>query len=129
MAYRTIEQLQRMNPYDFEEYIVRIYNRLGYALKETSMTLDHGIDAIGKDKMGKKTVMQIKRYSDTNTVGSPEIREFMGSMAYHRADRGIFLTTGYFTSVAKDTVAAMEKSNIELVDKDLLIRYINQAHK
>lgn len=44
--YYTIARLQKMNPYDFEEYVIHLCNKLGFKLAVTPASGDDGADGI-----------------------------------------------------------------------------------
>ena len=118
-----------MDPFDFEEYVVNLYNRLGYSVRGTVAFGDDGADGVGKDAQGNKIIMQMKRYADGHLVGSPEIRDFIGSMAFYKVTCGIFVTTGYFSEPAKKTVREVDGLKIETVDKNRLLKLMELAYK
>ena len=86
---------------------------------------DNGIDGmIKQDPLGLDRVyLQAKRWQ--NTVHSPEIRTFAGSLTYHRASKGVFITTSTFSDGARKT--AEQIGNIILIGgetlADLMIQY------
>lgn len=53
------------------------------------------------------------------SVGAKEIRDFRGAMQ-GRADKGLFITTGYFTSQASDEATRDGATAIDLIDGDRL---------
>lgn len=59
-----------------------------------------GIDGvIDQDALGLERVyVQAKRYARDNGVSEPEIRAFSGSLGAAKANKGVFVTTSYFTS-------------------------------
>lgn len=61
--------------------------------------------------------VQAKRWE--NSVGPDEIRKFVGSLGEQKAHKGVFITSGTFTSGAR---AAAEKANakVVLIDGDAL---------
>ena len=67
---------------------------------------------------------QCKRYQ--GTVGAPEIRDFRGSLT-RNIEKGLFVTTGTFSSAAKDEAANIGKQQIDLIDGedfiDMLAEY------
>lgn len=129
LRYYNIASLQKMNPLFFEEYILALYNRMGYHLTGTPPSGDAGADGIGKDIQWNKMIIQIKRYADTSTIGSPDIRDFVGSMAYYGVKYGIFLTTGYFTKSAIDMLTELSSDmRIQLIDKDGLLRLLEKTY-
>src|SRR6516162_4084538 len=70
-------------------------------------------------KMAKKYLLQCKRYHKTNTVGRPELQQFQGAIGYDKAEAGFFVTTGMFTSGAKEY--AKELGIIILIDGNELL--------
>lgn len=66
--YYSIASLQHMDPFDFEEYIVTAYNRVGFSLGSTPPSGDNGADGRGKDPKGTQLILQVKRYADHHTV-------------------------------------------------------------
>jgi restriction system protein len=89
---------------------------------------DGGIDGvIDQDALGLDRVyVQAKRYGPDNGVGAPEIMAFCGSLGSKKANKGVFVTTSYFTQPAK-TFAETHPYRIVLIDGEqlaaLMIRY------
>lgn len=54
--------------------------------------------------------IQAKRW--TNDVNDAEIRNFVGSLAGHKASRGVFITTSVFTKKAMEYVAKIPQKVI-----------------
>lgn len=50
-------------------------------------------------------VVQCKRYAPDNHVGQPELRDFLGSILFHQAVYGFFVTTSTFTPPARSLIA------------------------
>jgi restriction system protein len=65
---------------------------------------DGGIDGvIDQDPLGLDRVyLQAKRYSPDIAVSEPEIRGFSGSLGAVKANKGVFVTTSYFTKPATE---------------------------
>jgi restriction system protein len=64
---------------------------------------DGGIDGIiDQDALGLDRVyVQAKRYALDSAINEPEIRAFSGSLGAAKADKGVFVTTSYFTQPAR----------------------------
>jgi restriction system protein len=82
--------------------VQRILRESGFvAVEVTDRTGDGGIDGKGIARingfMSFHVLFQCKRYK--GSVGSSEIRDFRGAMV-GRADKGLFITTGTFTTGA-----------------------------
>ena len=59
--------------------------------------------------------LQAKRWGD-GTVGRKEIQAFVGALAGHGANKGVFITTSSFTKEALEYANAMHSSKLSLVD-------------
>lgn len=70
----------------------------------TQLSNDGGIDGvIDQDALGLSRVhVQAKRYAPTTPIGRPDIQAFVGAMADSQANQGVFITTGRFSSGARD---------------------------
>jgi restriction endonuclease Mrr len=119
-----LQHLQNMSPSDFEEYIAELFNKLGYSARVVGHAGDHGID-VEIEKDGITQYVQCKRYSETNKVGEPEVRNFLGSLDHvHASGKGYFVTTGYFT---QDAEKFASDKPIELWDGSELVKQIKSS--
>src|SRR5207253_10150563 len=91
-------------------------------------TGDGGIDGvIDQDPLGLDRVyVQAKRYKPDGAVSEPEVRAFSGSLGAAKANKGVFVTTSYFTKPAYD-FAERHPFKIVLIDgaqlASLMIRH------
>ena len=85
--------------------------------KVTGQIGDDGIDGIiYQDRLGLETVyIQAKRYSN-GTVGSPEIRSLIGSLALKGVSKGVSLTTSRFSESATRTATESKQQKIVLLN-------------
>lgn len=125
---RTLELLLALPPSGFERLCQRLLRESGFQkVRVTGKTADGGIDGIGILQITPfvtfKVLFQCKRWA--NVVGSPTIRDFRGAMA-GRADKGIILTTGTYSSEALAEAVRDGVPPIELVDGKLLIDLLEQ---
>ena len=127
---QLLAKLRNTDPYQFEHMMVTLLSNMGYKGTDgqslvTQKSNDGGIDGIiNQDPLGLQTIyVQVKRYSENNVVGSPEIDSFSGALRRKRADRGVFITTSSFTSGAKQ---AAKQLNIALVDGEMLTNLMIQ---
>lgn len=116
--------LKTLPPSGFERLCQRLMRESGFTkVVVTGRPNDGGIDGQGILEINPfvsfKVIFQCKRYK--NTVGAPTIRDFRGAL-YGRADKGIMITTGTFTSEAKKEATREGAPQIELVDGDKLVR-------
>lgn len=114
--YNSIEsELQQIDSYDgktFENFIARLYTKLGYTINHQSKSADQGGDLVIK-KGDLKIAIQIKRWK--SKVGNSAVQEVLGAMHYYGCQEGIVITNSYFT---KDAVSLAKAANITMVDRD-----------
>lgn len=118
-----LQVILNLSPSGFERLCKRLLTECGFQQVEvTGRSGDHGIDGIGlleiNDLMNFKVLFQCKRFKET--VGSSMVRDFRGAMQ-GRAEKGIILTTGRFTSDAKTEAKRDGVPPIELVDGEKLV--------
>lgn len=111
----TLDDMQRLSPRGFEEFVKRMFEALGYAVEITVQTGDEGVDLVlARD--GERSIAQCKRYR--GQVGQPTVRDFYGTVVHEKAKRGYLVTSGRFSLPAQ---AWAEGKNVTLVDgPDLL---------
>jgi restriction system protein len=107
----------------FERLAQRILREAGFVKVEvTGKTGDGGIDGVGVLRLqlvSFQVFFQCKRYAATTTVSPSAIRDFRGAMV-GRTDKGLFITTGRFTSEAKKEATRDGAPPIELIDGENL---------
>ena len=119
----SIEQLRSMSPWDFEDVVARMFERMGFTVQQTPKVKDGGRDAI-LTKDGKKFLLECKRYKDGSVSGEPQLRGLHSAMTTDRADGGYFVTAGGFS---KDAIAFSKTVKIKLVDQYDLIRMMLES--
>jgi len=124
--WQTDKELERylleLEHWEFEEYIGKLFSKLGYKNQVIGGSYDEGIDIIA-EKDGVKHYIQCKHYR--NPVGVEKIRDFYGAItAKYSNEKAFFITTGYFTEESERF--ALDK-NIELIDRPKLIHLIRQV--
>ena len=110
-----------LDPLKFEDELGGIYRQLGYSVRLTPKSGDHGVDLIlSKDE--KTTVVQCKQQK--SPAGERVVRELLGSMVAAKADRAVFACTGGFTQPAKDFARSLP---VDLMDVHQLVGLVEQA--
>ncbi len=125
---KALAMVKTMSPSGFEKFVKRLLTESGFeSVEVVGKSGDGGIDGHGILKINAltsmKVIFQCKRYKDS--VGPSIIRDFRGAMA-GRTDKGIVLTTGYFTSEAKREATRDGVSPIELVDGEAIVRIMEK---
>ena len=124
VAATLLTRLQALSPMTFEQLIIDVMVKMGYggsrrdAAERLGRSGDGGIDGmIREDALGLDTIyLQAKRYADDNSVGAPAIQGFAGALLANGATKGVFVTTGRFTSQARQAGAAYKAHRIVLID-------------
>ena len=118
------ELLEDMDPYDFEELVRRLLQKMGYTdLEVTSKGNDKGVDVLGDIELGitsVREVIQVKRNTKSN-IHRPTLDQLRGSLHRFDAVRGTIITTSDFSSGTR--TAAFEKgaAPITLINGEKLI--------
>ena len=117
------DRFRNFTPYDFEDFIGELYKKRGYDVEGTNYSGDFGADVIViKDDI--KTVIQVKRYHENNTVGVKDINQVLGSKSYYNADKATVITTSDFS---KPGIELSERTNVELINWDALVDMIEDT--
>ena len=112
------ENINQLSGVEFERVCQQLVERMGFETETTKASGDGGIDLIAYNRqplLSGKYIIQCKRY--TGSVGEPIIRDLYGVVMSERANKGILMTTGYFT---KSAIAFAEGKPIELIDGEKL---------
>ncbi len=118
---KLLSVLGAMDPSAFERLSQRLLREAGFTKVEVrGKSGDGGIDGLGVlrvNLVSSGVYFQCKRWK--GSVGSKEIRDFRGAVQ-GRADKGLFITTGHFTSQASDEATRDGAIAIDLIDGDRL---------
>jgi len=106
LASEVLARVKTGSPAFFEGLVVELLLKMGYggsradAGQAIGKGGDEGIDGvISEDRLGLDIVyLQAKRWE--GSVGRPEIQKFVGALHGKRAKKGVFITTGSFSSDA-----------------------------
>lgn len=125
---QVIDALMSLSAAGFEAFAQRLLRESGFqGVTVTGRSGDGGIDGNGilevNPLVSFKVLFQCKRYS--GSVGAGAVRDFRGAMM-GRADKGIILTTGSFTSDARREAVRDGVPPIELVDADKVVNMLEE---
>ncbi|UNO38461.1 restriction endonuclease [Streptomyces sp. MST-110588] len=98
------EDYTRMDADEFESAVAGLCERDGCQdVRVVGGANDLGADVVATAPDGRAVVIQCKRYSATNKVGSQDLQRFGGTcFAVHGAEVAAFVTTSTFTDPAAD---------------------------
>lgn len=125
LAEELLEKIQEQSWEFFEDLVVDLIVKMGYggSFEQVTSALsngrekrtgDGGIDGIiSEDRLGlDKIYLQAKKWQKGSSVGSNEIRTFIGALVSKGAQKGVFVTTAQFS-----------KEAIKLADSTLSLSY------
>lgn len=131
IQHTAAENINQLSGIEFEKVCQKLVEKMGFDTEITKASGDGGIDLIAYNHqplLSGKYIIQCKRYS--GSVGEPIIRDLYGVVTSERANKGILMTTGYFT---KSAISFAEGKPIELIDGEkmqyLLCEYGLSASK
>lgn len=124
LAEELLEYVLTATPAFFEQLVVELLLAMGYggslqdAGKTIGGTADGGLDGyIQEDKLGLDVIyIQAKRWAIDNSVGSRDIRDFVGGLTGEGATKGVFITTSKFTQNAINFVNTVRSPKVILID-------------
>ena len=123
----SFDQIKSLKPQEFEDYVAELWSKKGWDTKVTKSSQDKGIDIIAEknDIYSKKTLIQVKRYSEDNKVTSKQIQQY-SSLKYQEenVDEVIIVTTSSFTSNARQLA---KKLNVKLIDGEKLANIVRKT--
>ena len=122
--------IEKLSPSGFDRLIHRFLREKGFTQVEvTGRTGDGGIDGKGIAKINGilsfHIVFQCKKYQ--GAVSASQIRDFRGAMV-GRTDKGLFITTGYFTRDAIKEANRDGAPTIDLIDGEKLIEKLKELN-
>ena len=127
VAAELLTKLREGSPTFFEIAVIELLKAMGYGGVEnrgwhTGKVGDGGIDGVlDQDALGLNRVhVQAKRYGEDNTIGRPDIQQFVGALGDKGASQGVFVTSSRFSREALDT-AARAREKIALIDGNKLV--------
>lgn len=125
---QLLDKLKQLSPTEFERLCQRVLREAGFIqVNVTGRSGDGGIDGTGIVRIGGflsfRVIFQCKRYQ--GTISSQQMREFKGTMV-GRADKGLFITTGSYTSEAKKEASRDGSPPIDLVDGEQLVEKMKE---
>lgn len=127
VAAELLSKLRGGSPEFFERAVLDLLAAMGYGgiektIMHTGKTGDGGIDGVlDQDALGLNRVhVQAKRYADGNTVGRPDIQQFVGALGDKNASQGVFVTSSRFSQEAHGT-AEKASEKIALIDGNKLV--------
>lgn len=114
-------KIMSMSPYEFETYIAKLFENIGYDVEQTPASNDGGKDIILKNGQ-RKYYVECKHFSIGNFVGREILQKAVGAAVVDSdVDACILVTTSLFNSNALDIAGKSHNMPIFLLDlEDIL---------
>lgn len=120
----NISQIDKLNPYDFEEWVARLMRLLGHNAKTTKKSGDYGLDVIA-EKDYKKIGIQVKKFNQP--VGIKAVQEVLSGITYYDCSEGWVITSANsFTNAA---INLANKNNIRLFTRNDLALLLHRLQQ
>jgi hypothetical protein len=124
--YKDNSNLSSLTCWEFEEMIAELLDKQGFKVELTQKTKDNGYDIIALMNVRMhnplKFLVECKRYTNRK-VGVDVIRSFKEVIDIEKANRGIIVTTSYFTKGAWDKQREIPYL-LDYRDKDKVIEWV-----
>jgi restriction system protein len=120
-----IEFLLALPPREVERIVEKLYEKMGYKTQLTRAQKDGGRDVIANRELPGKSEqirIEVKRYA--GPVGSPIVQQILGVVSDEKVNKGVVVTTGYFTKAAKNF--ALKNPRLELIAGGDLVVLLNE---
>jgi HJR/Mrr/RecB family endonuclease len=91
-----------MRGVEFEHFLARVFEMLGYQVELTKVSGDQGADLVVTGK-GKRIAVQAKGFA--GSVGNDAVQEVVASMPCYKCDCCVVVTNSSFTPGAKRQAA------------------------
>jgi hypothetical protein len=95
---KTMDEISRMSGTEFEEFLARLFSRMGYTDIGLTPANDQGGDLLCLSPTGIRLVIQAKRWS--GPVGNSAVQELLGAMLHYDRNEGMVVTNSTFTVAA-----------------------------
>lgn len=119
----TMYLVDAMDGFQFEDFLVEIFQTIGYDVKETKRTADQGADLF-VSRFGKNMVIQAKNYS--GSVGNSAVQQAISAKAFYGCDEAMVVTNSYFTKSAKELAST---AAVRLIDREGLQSYLDDYNQ
>lgn len=127
--YHNNAKLSLISPREFEIITAEILFKQGYEIQLTKQTRDNGYDILAIKKIDPylplKFLVECKRYDENRKVGVEIVRAFKDVVLTEQANRGMIVTTSYFTKGAEKKRIKEAPYMLDFTDRNAFIKLIN----
>lgn len=119
----TMYHVDAMNGYDFEKFLVEVFQTAGYDVEGTKSSGDQGADLFAT-RFGKKIVIQAKNYS--GSVGNSAVQEAISAKSFYACDEAMVVTNSFFT---KSAIELANAASVRLIGRPDLQTYLDEHNQ
>lgn len=123
--------LDRMSPWQFEDFVSFLFESTGYKVVRTVEGRDRGFDLIAvRDdpiKGQELYIVESKKYNPNRLVGVSPLRALYAQSIENNADHAVLVTSSKLTKDAQLFVQTFP--NIEIIDRQSLLRLATKVHE
>ncbi len=118
----SIDDIDLMNGYDFEDFVGELFSKLGYKTTVTKSSEDQGTDVIAENE---KIRIGVQAKCSSDKVTKKAVQEIIGALKFCSCDKGIVVTNSTYTKSARELADA---NDIILWDRIKLTEKIEENY-
>jgi restriction system protein len=122
----ALKVIDRMSGREFEKFLEKLFQKLGYQTILTPEMKDHGADLIIIDTRGRKFAIQAKKLQEYGRIGVSVLGEVTRGQRWYECHGSIVITNQHFTD---QMLEEAKKLHVALWDRTDLSNLIRKAHK
>lgn len=116
----TMEEIDNMDGLQFEDFLSKLFSKMGYGVQLTKASGDQGADLI-IEKYGDRTAVQAKCY--TGNVGNAAVQEVIGAKNFYHCSEAIVVSNRYYTPSAMELAKV---NSVDLWNRNKLVQLISE---
>jgi hypothetical protein len=116
----TINDIDRIDGYEFERVLKELFKKMGYQVIQTPLSNDQGADLI-VEKFGVKTVIQAKNWQDN--VTNKGVQEVYAAIKHYDAQKAMVISSSGFTQSARELARS---NDVTLWDRSILTAMLDE---
>lgn len=130
--YNDNDQIFTIQPHEFEDMVAELLRAQNFETEITKRTRDGGYDIIAVQSIGDfpiRFLIECKRYAKKRKVSVDIVRSFRDVVNTENANKGIIITSSYFSPDAEDYRARHSPYALDFKDHDDVIKWVNKYVK
>lgn len=117
MSEAMLATISALNGFEFEDWLKKSYEGIGYHVEKTSKHADYGTDLILTDEEGVRTGVQAKLRNGRN-IGVESVQQCHGGGEHYGCSKTLVITNSRFTTPGKKLAKSL---GVDLMDGPALV--------